>query len=140
MLHNRRAINRGGDKVSKAREYSENILQQFDKAKDYLDQLSSELSRNDLAIQDILHFIEFSYIDSILAYPTIKKLKELRLERRAIKNELEPLQKLICSIDKSKLQKVHAEITKMEEVQKVRKYTPRIYREGLEELEKVSNY
>lgn len=125
--------------MSIAKVQIEKILNEYTKAKESMIKLTSDLSRNDLATQDLLHFIELQSVNQALAFSTVKKIQELRNERRIIKNELEPLQKLVDTIDKDKLQKTYEGIIKVEEIQKTRKYTPRIYHNGLEDLPKVAN-
>lgn len=118
--------------MSIARECIETILAAYDKAADSMNRLSAEQSRNDLVTQDLLHYIEFDSIDSIVAFATVRKLKDVRQERRLVKNELEPLQKLLTKIDRSQLQDIYISIKKLEEQQKHRTYTPRVIRGGLD--------
>lgn len=60
-------------------------------------------SKYDLAEQDILHFIEFEKCDAVTGSKLLKKLKEVRILRREIKNECEELQSILDKIDKSGL-------------------------------------
>lgn len=55
----------------------------------YDETLASRLSDLDLKQQDILHYIEDNKINVIYCYNIIKKLKEIRLKRRKIKNDME---------------------------------------------------
>lgn len=57
-----------------------------------LDRLKSEC---DLAEQDILHYIEFEKYDAATGAKLLKRLKEVRRERRSIKNEYEELQSIL---------------------------------------------
>jgi len=52
----------------------------------YLKERQSELDKQQ---QDLLHYIEFSNLDVSRAYKIYKQLKEVRVERRFVKNELE---------------------------------------------------
>ena len=60
-----------------------------------------ELSQVDSAIQKILHQIEFEVFNVVKGYFFSKKIKDLRLKRRAIKAELEALQSLSAVTQKS---------------------------------------
>lgn len=51
--------------------------------------LLQEESRLDLQINDIMHYIEFQDFNACDGYKLSKILKELRLQRRKVKNELE---------------------------------------------------
>ena len=57
-------------------------------------EISAELSKVDLAEQDILHYLEFEKCDAVTMVKITKKLKTLRAERRLIKNELEEITKV----------------------------------------------
>lgn len=51
--------------------------------------LLEELSNIDKQICDVLHFLEFNSFSACEGYKLCKALKELRLKRREVKNELE---------------------------------------------------
>jgi hypothetical protein len=59
------------------------------KSKGVVEELYMQLSNKDMAIQDILHFIELTEINDEKKIEFIDTLKKLRLERRKIKDELE---------------------------------------------------
>lgn len=56
------------------------------------------LSKKDLEQQDILHFIENEKCSAAKMSKLIKKLKEVRHERREIKNEIDALMEVHCRI------------------------------------------
>jgi hypothetical protein len=55
-------------------------------------------SKYDLAEQDILHYIEFEKYDAATGARLLKKLKEIRIQRREIKSEYEELQSILHKI------------------------------------------
>jgi hypothetical protein len=60
--------------------------------------LNNKKSNYDLAEQDILHYIEFEKYDAPTGSKLLKKLKEIRLARREIKDEYEELQSILHKI------------------------------------------
>lgn len=58
--------------------------------------LIEEESNLDKQISDILHFLEFNTFSACEGYKLCKALKELRLKRREVKNELEIINILNC--------------------------------------------
>lgn len=101
--------------------------------KDWLIDMESKI---DQEISDILHYIEFYSFSACDGYKLAKELKELRLKRRDIKNQLQAINiikthtcnmltdgrtnKALCSIDN-------------------KQYTPRILTELFEQKEKKTN-
>lgn len=61
-----------------------------------MDWLLDKMSNLDKQISDILHFIEFERFSACEGYKLCKALKDLRLQRRAIKNELELINIINC--------------------------------------------
>ena len=57
----------------------------------------------DMQEQDILHYIEFEKYDAVTGSKLLKKLKEIRIGRRNIKNEYEDLQSILCRLDNAGL-------------------------------------
>jgi len=55
-------------------------------------------SKYDLAEQDILHYIEFERYDAVTGSKLLKKLKEIRIQRREIKTEYEELQSILGKV------------------------------------------
>lgn len=55
---------------------------------DNKEQLVQELSTCDLKEQDVLHYIELEKFNCVDGYKLAKKLKEIRQERRKVKNQL----------------------------------------------------
>lgn len=60
--------------------------------------LKGKTSNYDLAEQDILHYIEFEKYDAPTGSKLLKKLKEVRIARREIKDEYEELQSILHRI------------------------------------------
>lgn len=111
---------------------SEDILSQIIEActhgVDLFNYYNNELSKVDLLTQDILHEIELSTFNVVKGYHLAKKLKEVRLQRRIIKNECELLQPLIDFLNgtKANADKLQKSLLKREFSQSKRKYSPRI--------------
>lgn len=55
------------------------------------DELLSQLSKVDQELSDINHYIEFCNLNAAQCYKAYKMIKERRIKRRSIKNELEIL-------------------------------------------------
>ena len=104
-----------------------------EKVQNECEKLIGELSRNDRETEDILHFIEFEEFTLEIGYYAALKLKALRLARRKIKDELEPLQVLTTMLDNQKLDKIRQRIDSKVSKQKDRQYTPRVIHGGLAE-------
>ena len=76
----------------------ENLLEQIEEVINAIDILNkfedrksiliSNLSDLDLEEQDLLHYIETEKFNAVEGYKLSKKIKEIRLERRKVKNEL----------------------------------------------------
>ena len=60
-----------------------NTIDEYDAA------LSYKLSELDCKEQDLLHHIEDNKINILWCYNIVKKIKEIRIERRKIKNDME---------------------------------------------------
>ncbi len=97
------------------------------------EKLAQELSRNDREIMDILHFIELEDFTSEVGYSVALKIKKLRMARRKIKDELEPLQVLTTMLDSQKLDKIRQRVDANVSKQEDRHYTPRVIMGGLTE-------
>lgn len=61
------------------------ILNEID---EYFDKLADELSQVDKKQQDILHYIEYNPINMLLSYKTLVGMKQIRKNRRKIKNDI----------------------------------------------------
>lgn len=66
------------------------------------EELNKELSKKDGEQEDILHYLEFKKCDAIITSKLVKKLKEVRKERRLIKEELEAVQRITQGINERK--------------------------------------
>lgn len=62
--------------------------------------LNNKLSEVDRKICDVLHYIEFNKLNACDGYKTYKTIREYRLERRAIKDEIEILDNVYNNIVK----------------------------------------
>lgn len=85
------------------------------------------LSRTDKAIQDELHFMEFMTLDIQRAYRSYRRIHELRVRRRQIKNEI-LVANLICTefnMSPESLFEAAKKAARCIEGLKTRLYTPR---------------
>lgn len=62
-----------------------NLLSEFVNSKE---ELLNELSESDQIISDLLHYLEFETFNASKGYKISKKIKEVRIKRREIKNKL----------------------------------------------------
>lgn len=69
------------------------------------EELSSEISRYDMAISDIMHYLENEKCDAIALVKASKKLKEIRQKRRVVKVEREQVLCLLRTISTSNIEK-----------------------------------
>lgn len=75
--------------IDKMKEEIKELSNDFSLLKGNKEWLTDEESKIDKQISDILHYIEFYTFSASDGYKLCKALKELRLRRREIKNELE---------------------------------------------------
>lgn len=116
-----------------AQDAIDKILDTYSRAQEECGKLVQELSHNDRETVDVLHFIEFEDFTSEVGYFAALKLKALRMARRKIKDELEPLQVLTTMLDSQKLYKIQKRIDAQINKQEDRHYTPRVIHGGLAE-------
>lgn len=90
------------------------------------DELLSQLSKVDQELSDINHYIEFCNLNAAQGYKAYKMIKERRIKRRSIKNELKVLSiilgKKISDTASDEIQKAIAGMDK-------RTYEPRVMNE-----------
>lgn len=65
------------------------IADKLNEVEDYCSQLINKLSSEDLKMQDLLHYIEKNKISPFESWRLVKKIKQIRLDRRKIKNDME---------------------------------------------------
>lgn len=87
------------------------------------DQLSEQLSNIDKQLSDIEHYIEFSTLNAYQGYQAAKMIKDKRIIRRGIKNELFVLNIIL---GKKISETAEEEIMKCVEGLDNRKYSPRV--------------
>jgi len=64
-------------------------------------EICSELRKLDAAIRDELHFVEFMDLDMRRAYKSYKRLHELRIQRRQLKNEHDAIEAVCTAFSKT---------------------------------------
>ncbi len=90
------------------------------------DKLVDQLSTVDKEICDILHYIEFCNLNAAQGYKAYKMIKERRIRRRSIKNELQVLDIILGKkISETATDEIEKVISGMDN----RKYEPRVMRE-----------
>lgn len=90
------------------------------------DKLVDQLSTVDKEICDILHYIEFCNLNAAQGYKAYKMLKERRIKRRSIKNELRVVDIILGKkISETATDEIEKAISGMDK----RKYEPRVMRE-----------
>jgi hypothetical protein len=94
--------------------------------------ISEEIKKCDWAVMDIEHYLELHNFDAATGYKLARKIKELRVRRRELKDELEPLLPLNSFIERHKpiwneLDKTRGAVKKENSrVNGCRTYKPRI--------------
>ena len=102
----------------------------FVEAKTRKDELYKKLSKEDRKISDLLHYIEFSRLNAAQGYSVFKMLKDICIQRRIIKNEIQVVELILGdSFKNESLDVLLKRIKAMDE----RLYTPR-------ELEELFDY
>jgi len=101
-----------------AKRYAKHILDVFDDIEKECIDLKTKLRNLDVALQDINHYIENNNFNASQGYILAKSIKELRKERRNIKNELDTLsylKKNFVNKSKNNLKSVNGQIQKEDE-------------------------
>ena len=88
--------------MADVKELERNFLTQMKMRKD---ELSLEISKYDMALSDIMHYLENEKCDAITLVRASKKLKEIRQKRRVVKVEREQVLCLLRSISSSNIEK-----------------------------------
>ena len=90
------------------------------------DILLNQLSKVDQELSDINHYIEFCNLNAAQGYKAYKMIKDRRIIRRSIKNELDVLNIILGKkISETATDEIHKAITGMDN----RKYEPRVLNE-----------
>ena len=90
------------------------------------EELCEELSFVDRELSDINHYIEFCNLNAAQGYKAYKMIKDRRIIRRSIKNELDVLNIILGKkISETATDEIHKAITGMDN----RKYEPRVLNE-----------
>ena len=90
------------------------------------EELCEELSFVDRELSDINHYIEFCNLNAAQGYKAYKMIKDRRIIRRSIKNELDVINIILSKkISETATDEIHKAITGMDN----RKYEPRVLNE-----------
>jgi len=101
-----------------AKDYSDQLINIYNNIEDSFKELSDKLSCIDIEQQKVLHELENNSFNAYKGYLLAKQLKEIRIERRKIKNELTPIMNLrnnYLQKNNDLLKTVHTNIIKQEE-------------------------
>lgn len=114
--------------MCKAKYFTSDLLSILNNIETEFVQCSNELSKYDKMQQDILHKIEDGNFNAAQGYKLAKAIQNIRVQRRIVKNEIEPLIQLksVTSNSLKGLVKVEDAIIKKEEIQQRSKYHPRV--------------
>lgn len=114
------------------------VVNRLNKIDEYSSTLADNLSELNCKQQDLLHYIENTKVSVLWVYRMIKELKNVRINRRKVKNDMELLSKFneqkTKLLSKENRQFMLAEIYKKEKMLG-KKYTNKKYTE--EELQKI---
>lgn len=90
------------------------------------EELTNQLSQVDKELSDINHYIEFVNLNAAQGYKAYKMIKERRIKRRSIKNELEVLSIILGKkISDSVTDEIQKAVSRMDG----RRYEPRVMNE-----------
>jgi len=101
-----------------AKDYTDQLLNIYNSIENDFKELNDKLSYIDIEQQKVLHELESNTFNAYMGYLLAKQLKEIRIERRKIKNELAPLINLrnnFLQKNDELLKKVHNNIINQEE-------------------------
>lgn len=117
--------------MCKAKELSQRLLNTYDEIDREYNRLNSLSSNIELKQQDVLHHIENSIFSASSGYMLAKQLKDIRNERRKIKDELDAMKSLKTRIQQHKDTFIQANkaIIRIEETSKHKTYTNRVLKE-----------
>jgi hypothetical protein len=118
--------------MCKAKKLSNKMLDICNEIEIEAENLSKELSKYDLMEQDVLHMIESENFNAAEGYCLAKKLQDIRINRRNIKNEVQPIQTLVIFIksNKSKIENVRDNVNlQFHNLSTKNDYHPRILKE-----------
>jgi hypothetical protein len=87
---------------------------------------TKQLSLLDLETQDILHSMENECFNVVRGYYLAKHLKDLRIQRRTVKHELELLQILVSNLDNENFTRIATKLESKVKRQRESNYTPRV--------------
>ena len=92
-----------------------------------MNRLRRQLNELDKATSDILHQLEaYPSLSASQGFKYARILKDIREERRRIKNQLEEFQLLLRKLNEIKLNSIKKTLIDLETLQEKRIYTPRI--------------
>ena len=69
------------------------VVERLDRIDEYNNSLTDNLSELDCKMQDLLHYIENNKINVLWCYRMIKEIKQIREQRRKVKNDMDLLSK-----------------------------------------------
>ncbi len=119
--------------MSKAKEAVETLLRTLDDIRKTFEYNRDAIKLKEQETQDLLHEIELGNLDAVQRIQVFNQLREVRQERRRMKDENEALEPLYTVLNQRGLEhirtdliKTRAGILKILKNQSERKYNPRI--------------
>ena len=99
----------------------DNILKVFQELNDEKENLIKELQNSDKQISEIIHIIEFNKFNQVESHKFIKRLKQLRINRRTAKEKLHQItllrnhtNKLFSDVERVKKSLKQSELKRLE--------------------------
>ena len=113
--------------------YIEDLINFCSDLRQYQVNLNYLLSQVDKEICDIMHYIEFNSLDAANGYKMYKMLRDCRMRRRKIKDDMEMVDASLQALgDQTLLEKLKICLKRMESLD-YRQYHPRVLTELFEE-------
>jgi hypothetical protein len=107
-------------------DYLNQMIEILNQAKADYTMYTKQLSLLDLETQDILHSMENECFNVVRGYYLAKHLKDLRIQRRTVKHELELLQILVSNLDNENFTRIATKLESKVKRQRESNYTPRV--------------
>jgi hypothetical protein len=118
--------------MCKAKQYSEQLLNIYKSIEEDINTYDIELRKTEGYLQDIMHIIENENFNASEGYKLSKMIKDARIERRDLKNEIETLnilKKTYIQMSKKQLNKTSESIKEKDkqlgELKEKKIYVPR---------------
>jgi len=118
------------------------FISSFQNVRSVVQECEAEVSYRDNEYNDLTHALELTTFDAASGYKLAKQLKENRIKRRKVKDQLAQLQPLLSLMNRYQnffhdMKKLRTEIEKIRAMQQNRIYTPRARTDMMEAFERA---